>query len=82
MYLRTAAGSSAVDGVDPSCQVIVSPASSGDRLVPVPNDADLGTRVDDAVTVGTGGEIRLTYAQLTTLIDETVGQVVKSIGKA
>jgi len=70
------------DGVDPSCQVVVSPASSGDRLVPVPNDADLGTRHDDAVPVGTGGEIRLTYAQLTTLIDETVGQIVKSFGKA
>lgn len=72
----------AADGIDPSCQVVVSPASSGDRLVPVPNDVNPGARGGDAVPVGTGGEIRLTYAQLTTLIDETVGQIVKSMSKA
>jgi L-fuculose-phosphate aldolase len=68
--------------IDPTCQVVVSPASSGDRLVPVPNDADLSAPPASAVPVGTGGEIRLTYAQLTTLIDETVGQIVKSMSKA
>jgi L-fuculose-phosphate aldolase len=67
--------------VDPTCQVVVSPASSGDRLVPVPNGASADAPADRVVPVGTGGEIRLTYAQLTTLIDETVGQIVKSLGK-
>jgi hypothetical protein len=29
--------------------------------------------------VGTGGEIRLTYAQLTTLIDATVEEIMKGL---
>jgi L-fuculose-phosphate aldolase len=67
--------------IDPTCQVVVSPPSTGDRLVPVrtgeaPPDSTL---VDRA---GPAGEIRLTYAQLTTLIDETVGQIVQGLRRA
>jgi len=56
--------------VDPSCQVVVAPHSPGERLV-----AD--TNVGSALTVGADGEIRLTYAQLTELIDEAVSQLTK-----
>lgn len=51
--------------LDPNCQIVVAPSSEGERLV-----AD--TNVGSPLTVGTDGEIRLTYAQLTELIDETV----------
>jgi L-fuculose-phosphate aldolase len=54
---------------DPSCQVVVAPVAPGARLVP---DASVG---GGALTVGTDGEIRLTYAQLTELIDEAVRQL-------
>jgi L-fuculose-phosphate aldolase len=54
---------------DPSCQVIVAPSAPGERLVPDTNIT---------MAAGTRGEIRLTYAELTTLIDE----VVSAIGKA
>jgi L-fuculose-phosphate aldolase len=67
--------------VDPTCQVVISPESSGDRLVAVDTAAP-PARQAAPISVGTGGEIRLTYAQLTTLIDETVGQIVKSLGSA
>jgi L-fuculose-phosphate aldolase len=60
-----APGSSA----DPTCQVIVAPASAGDRLVP---DTSVG---GGALSVGADGEIRLTYAQLTDLIDEAVREL-------
>ena len=56
--------------VDPSCQIVVAPSSSGERLV-----AD--TNVGAPLTVGSDGEIRLTYAQLTELIDETVRLLAK-----
>ena len=56
--------------LDPSCQVVVAPESAGERLV-----AD--TNVGGALTVGTDGEIRLTYAQLTELIDEAVRQLAR-----
>lgn len=59
------------EGVDPTCQVVIAPASPGERLVP-------DTSVGGALTVGADGEIRLTYAQLTELIDEAVGQLTKS----
>lgn len=68
--------------IDPSCQVVIAPPSSGDRLVPVESGQGLDRRAEPVVPVGTGGEIRLTYAQLTTLIDETVGQIVKGLSKA
>ncbi len=52
---------------DPACQVVIAPSAPGDRLV-----------ADDEGTapVGARGEIRLTYAQLTALIDETVRELV------
>jgi len=56
---------------DPSCQIVVAPSSSGERLVA---DSSVG---GNALTVGTDGEIRLTYAQLTELIDEAVRQLAK-----
>jgi len=58
--------------VDPSCQIVVAPSSSGERLVA---DTSVG---GNALTVGNDGEIRLTYAQLTELIDEAVKQLVQS----
>jgi L-fuculose-phosphate aldolase len=55
---------------DPTCQVLVAPSAPGERIVPdtppVPGVAQM---------VGTGHEIRLTYAQLTSLIDEAVREV-------
>src|SRR6187549_286226 len=54
---------------DPSCQIVVAPSSTGERLVA---DTSVG---GNALTVGTDGEIRLTYAQLTELIDEAVRQL-------
>jgi L-fuculose-phosphate aldolase len=58
---------------DPSCQVIVAPASAGERLVP-----DVPALPPDRIDVGASGEIRLTYAQLTALIDEAVRQLAKA----
>jgi L-fuculose-phosphate aldolase len=57
------------DAIDPTCQVVVAPESA-ERLV-----AD--TNVGGALTVGADGEIRLTYAQLTELIDEAVSQLTR-----
>jgi len=57
---------------DPSCQVIFAPESLGERLVP---DTSVGA---GGLTVGSDGEIRLTYAQLTELIDEAVRQLAKN----
>jgi len=51
---------------DVSCQTLVAPSSPGERLVP-----SLPAGADD------GAEIRLTYAQLTTLIDEVVDELTK-----
>ena len=56
---------------DPSCQVVVAPSAPGERLVPDTSVAD-----GPGQSVGTGGEVRLTYAQLTTLIDEAVKQLL------
>ena len=54
---------------DPSCQVVVAPSAPGERLVP-----------DTNITPGAGtrGEIRLTYAELTTLVDEVVSALAKA----
>jgi L-fuculose-phosphate aldolase len=58
-------------GFDPSCQVVIAPSSPGERLV-----ADNSvSRAAGAPPVGTGDEIRLTYAQLTTLIEEIVMEI-------
>jgi L-fuculose-phosphate aldolase len=61
---------------DPSCQVVVAPSAPGERLVP-----DLDVTASDsrgAIKIDKDGEIRLTYAELTALIDETVRQLAKS----
>jgi L-fuculose-phosphate aldolase len=50
---------------DPDCQTIVAPSSPGDRLV-----ADTGVARPSGI--GTSDEIRLTYAELTALVDEVV----------
>jgi L-fuculose-phosphate aldolase len=57
-------------GVDPSCQVVVAPSSPGERLVP--DTSFLADVADGQVPVGNGGEIQLTYGQLTTLIEDAV----------
>jgi L-fuculose-phosphate aldolase len=57
---------------DLSCQVIVAPTAPGERLVA---DSSFGTVGAPAPAVGTEGEIRLTYAELNTLIDEAVKQL-------
>ena len=60
--------------VDPNCQVIVAPAAPGERLVA---DTSVASGPGQPLVVGTDGEIRLTYAQLTELIDEAVRQLAK-----
>ena len=62
------------DGIDQTCQIVYAPSAPGERLV-----ADMNvTAGSDTVTVGTSGEIRLTYGQLTALIDDAVKQLVKT----
>jgi L-fuculose-phosphate aldolase len=58
--------------VDPSCQVIYAPAVAGEQLVP-----DTSVRPFETATIGAGGEIRLTYAELAALVDEAVKHVVE-----
>jgi L-fuculose-phosphate aldolase len=60
----------APDTADPSCQIVVAPSARGERLV-----ADTPRVTPASAAVGGAGEIRLTYAQLTALIDETVRQI-------
>src|SRR5262249_47369073 len=62
----------AADAPDPTCQVVIAPSSPDERLVPVAA-APPGT---EPIAVGTAGEIRLTYGQLTALIDEAVRQLM------
>jgi L-fuculose-phosphate aldolase len=61
---------SAAEGIDPTCQVLVAPSAPGERIVP-----DTPAQPPVSAAVGTGVEIRLTYAQLTSLIDEAVREV-------
>ena len=59
---------------DPAaCQVIVAPSSERDRLVP-----EHALR-DSAPAMGNSSEIRLTYAQLTAVIDEAVRQLASRV---
>ena len=58
--------------MDPSCQVVIAPQAPGERLVPD------GSVAKAALSVGSDGEIRLTYAELTELIDEAVRQLAKT----
>ena len=69
----------ATSGDDPNCQVLVSPDVPGERLVAVDTAPPAAAAVRGTATVGTDGEIRLTYAQLTTLIDEAVGEILKGL---
>jgi L-fuculose-phosphate aldolase len=57
----------AADGADAACQIVEAPSSPHQRLVP---DTPALPRSPDPA--GTGGEIRLTYGELTALIDEAV----------
>lgn len=54
------------------CQVVQAPEAPGERLVPAPVTPD---PIDRDISVGADGEIRLTYAQLTALIDEAVREI-------
>ncbi len=62
---------------DAVCQVVQAPASPGERLVPASVTADAPDALDAPghIVVGTDGGIRLTYAQLTELIDEAVKEI-------
>ena len=59
-----------------NCQAVYAPATSGERLVPDPGTVP----AVEAGSVGTNGGIRLTYAQLTALIDDAVAQVAEGLG--
>jgi len=66
----------AAAGADPSCQVLYAPSAPGEQLVA---DSRVGAGAAGAtVSVGTGGEIRLTYAELTALIDDAVGRLLNA----
>jgi L-fuculose-phosphate aldolase len=68
------AGAPETDARDPSCQVLYAPSAPGARLV-----SDSPGAPGPQTSVGTGGEIRLTYAQLTALIDEAVREIVDGL---
>lgn len=63
---------------DAGCQVVYAPAGDGGRLVPDTN-VTAGSAAPAPASVGTHGEIQLTYAQLTALIDEAVRQVAEGL---
>ncbi len=52
---------------DATCQVVEAPRGAGQRLV-----ADLGSERTPSATTGADGEIRLTYRELSTLIEEAI----------
>jgi L-fuculose-phosphate aldolase len=56
----------------PECQVIQAADAPGERLVP-----DTSMAGGAGIAVGTDGEIRLTYDQLTALVEEAVKQITK-----
>ncbi len=57
---------------DVACQVIQAADAPGERLV-----ADTSVAGGPGIAVGTGGEIRLTYDQLTALVEEAVKQITQ-----
>jgi L-fuculose-phosphate aldolase len=59
---------------DPSCQIVVAPSAPGAQLVP---DTAVASPAAARNDVGTEGGIRLTYAELETLVDDAVRQVLK-----
>ncbi|MBA3885052.1 MAG: class II aldolase/adducin family protein [Acidobacteria bacterium] len=65
----------APDGTDPSgCQVVLAPSSPGERLVPADRLAGR-TGPPPHGPVGPDDEIRLTYRELTALIEDAVRQL-------
>ena len=58
--------------VDPACQVVQSADAPGARLV-----ADTSVAGGAGIAVGNDGEIRLTYDQLTALVEEAVKQITQ-----
>lgn len=63
-------------GVEPHCQVVRSVDAPGERLVPVAS-ASAAAALTAGIGVGTGAEIRLTYDQLTALIEGAVKQITQ-----
>ena len=59
-----------------TCQVVIAPSSPDQQVVP---ESELTSAMRGG-SVGSGGEIRLTYAQLTALIDEAVEEWLKTRG--
>lgn len=57
---------------DSHCQVLQSADAPGERLVP-----DTSVAGGAGIAVGTGGEIQLTYEQLTALVEEAVKQITQ-----
>jgi len=62
-------------GDSASCQVVQAADVPGERLVPDTSIAG-GPAAARSIALGTGGEIRLTYDQLTALVEEAVKQIV------
>jgi len=62
--------SGSVQSAGTECQVIQAADAPGERLV-----ADTSVAGGPGISVGTGGEIRLTYDQLTALVEEAVKQI-------
>ena len=61
-----------VIGESAVCQTIQAADAPGERLVP-----DTSVAGGAGISVGTGGEIRLTYDQLTALVEEAVKQITQ-----
>ena len=59
---------------DAVCQVVQAPDAPGERLVPAPVTPE---PVNGHIAVGADGEIRLTYRQLTALIEDAVRAITK-----
>jgi L-fuculose-phosphate aldolase len=57
-------------GTEAACQIVEAPSSPNQRLVP-----DTPSLPSTPAAAGTSGEIRLTYGELTALIDEAVRSV-------
>jgi L-fuculose-phosphate aldolase len=73
-----AAGASASDPA--SCQTVQAADVPGARLVPDvvgTRPTDAGAAAGGGIAVGTSGEIRLTYDQLTALVEEAVKQITQ-----
>jgi L-fuculose-phosphate aldolase len=62
----------AAAGADPTCQVIVAPSSPHQRLV-----ADTSVANPSVPRVGTDEAIRLTYAELTAIIEDVVDEMAR-----